>query len=179
MRFERKFVRIFQFNIRLFSIIAFALTIIIILFIQFNRVHYERQRPLPVNKYFFNMFESEQSPCAVGKNHQHIKINTTLYEDDEILWSNETMELFQDQLGLIAGLDNDSYATIKCRKGSEFILSALPGPDVENFYEVLWQYFSMDALEHTTLVCNGNTKLSLRALVTEKMKISLEQVFEG
>ena len=75
---------------------------------------------------------------------------------------------------------SDDETKVKCENA--FMLSALPGSDVNNFYEALWQFFSIDALEHMTIICDDsgkNKKLTLRAVVTERIKFHLETLFEG
>jgi hypothetical protein len=107
------------------------------------------------------------------------------YNYDDLAWSNETVELFQDQLGVVieSGTDNDKHEhagneNFKC--SGEFLMAALPGPDAENnFYEVLWQYFSLDAVEHMTIMCGSGGKLTLKAVITERMKTKLERVYVG
>jgi hypothetical protein len=169
-----------------------VLLIFIVLFIQsyrkystyVNDLHPSFNKNNNSFRYIFaspNSCTTETSNLIIN-NKQNYSVAISDTDDDDLIWSNDTIELFQDQLGLTLLDNNDNGSSsdyIKCHVGKEFLLSALPGPDEKNFNEVLWQYFSMDALERTTMICDGNKKLFLRAAITERMKSHLNQIFEG
>lgn len=157
-----------QVNSR-FLIIILSLKISLIIFlIVANRSALNRynEKHTAIHNYLANLFKKNFNgdDCADG---------------DEFIWSNETVELFQDQLGLTLLMEkSDDETKVKCE--NVFMLSALPGPDENNFYEALWQFFSLDALEHMTVFCDDSgKKLTLRAVVTERIKVHLGTIFEG
>lgn len=105
--------------------------------------------------------------------------NSTNIDAEELVWSNETVELFQDQLGLTLLMTEKSDDETKIKCESEFMLSALPSAEEENFYEALWQFFSLDATERVTIICDDSgKKLTLRAVITERIKVYCEKLFE-
>lgn len=162
-------LRLIQINSRLFIAIFLLNLIFVILFIVASRntLSSENEKHTALHKYLASLFKAS---------HSH---NGTHVDADELIWSNETVELFQDQLGLTLLVDkSDDKRKIICE--NKFMLSALPGADDENFYEALWQFFSLDSLEHVTIICDdGGKKLSLKAVVTERVKLQLEKLFEG
>lgn len=171
----KKFIRLMQLNSRLCILASVVLTIFIFL-ILLNQIPSMR-RTEKLHKYILNIFEKS---CPSIKSVQHkISINSDNNDDDyEILWGNETIELFKDQLGVTFSDDNEDDNKMKCRSG-EFLISALPGPDEENFPEVLWQFFSLDALEQITQQCDEEKRLFLKAVYTERMISHLNQIFDG
>jgi hypothetical protein len=157
-----------QINSR-FLIIIFLLKIfLVIFFIVANRsaLNSDAEKHTEFHKYLANLFKKTSN-------------NDINADADELVWSNETVELFQDQLGLTLLTEkSDDETKVKCE--NVFMLSALPGAEEENFYEALWQFFSLDALEHMTIICDDSgKKLTLRAVVTERIKVHLGTIFEG
>lgn len=127
-----------------------------------------------------NLFK-ERNKIMVGSNKDDGDNSTLSSVDaDELIWSNETVELFQDQLGLTLLMMNKSDDETKIKCENEFMLCALPSAEEENFYEALWQFFSLDAMERVIIICDDSgKKLTLRAVVTERIKNQWEKVFEG
>lgn len=164
-----------QLNSRFCILASFILTIFIFL-ILLNQIP-SMGRTEKLHKYIINIFKKS---CPSINSIQHkISINSDDNNDDyEILWGNETIELFKDQLGVTFSDDNEDDNKMKCRLG-EFLISALPGPDEENFPEVLWQFFSLDALELMTQQCDEEKRLFLKAVYTERMISHLNQIFDG
>ncbi|KAL7034969.1 hypothetical protein ACKWTF_008201 [Chironomus riparius] len=167
----KKFTRLMQLNSR-FCILASLILTIFIFLILLNQIP-TNGRTGKLHKYILNIFEKS---CPSIKSAQH-KISINSDDDYEILWGNETIELFKDQLGVTFSDDNEDD-NMKCRSG-EFLISALPGPDEENFPEVLWQFFSLDALEQLTQQCDKEKRLFLKAVYTERMISHLNQIFDG
>ncbi|KAG5680809.1 hypothetical protein PVAND_010294 [Polypedilum vanderplanki] len=168
--FSRKFTRILYSNSRVFLI----LSILVFIIISITFIHFNKNDDVNIT----SQQKSFQNNCE-----KSLYQNDNFF-DDEFEWSNETIELFQDQLGIILESDTNNSGengNLKCHeRGREFIMTSLPGPDEKNnFYEVLWQYFSLDAVERMTISCGSGKKLTLRALVTERMKTRLEQLFDG
>lgn len=58
-------------------------------------------------------------------------------------------------------------------------MSALPGADDESLSVILWQYVSLIALESQIIENDGPKRLSLKAFVTEQMRVALNELFEG
>lgn len=165
-----------QLNSRFFMILSFI--VIVIFLMLFTQILTKGKIHKP-HKYIFNIFGES---CRNDQNGNNLfdKNGVDDDDDDDILWGNETIELFKDQLGLTLNDDGDENKrkNIKCRYG-EYFISALPGPDDENFPEVLWQFFSMDALEQMTFQCDEEKRLSLKAVYTERMVLHLNQIFDG
>lgn len=165
----RKAFRQMQINSRLIGVLVLLKIFLIIFFVTANRsaLKSDAEEHPAFHKYLANLFKK------TAKNNSNNDIGA---DADELIWSNETVELFQDQLGLT--FQSDDATKVNCER--VFMLSALPGPEEDNFYEALWQFFSLDALEHMTIICDdGGKKLTLRAVVTERIKVHLGTIFEG
>lgn len=169
----RKTLRQMQINSRFLIAIVLLKIIIVIFFIVASRssLNDDSEKHTAVHKYLTSFKERR----TVQNNND----DDNVVGADELVWSNETVELFQDQLGLTLLMDkSDDETKIKCE--SEFMLCALPGAEEENFYEALWQVFSLDATERVTIICDDSgKKLTLRAVVTERIKSHWEKLFEG
>lgn len=173
----RKAVRLVQLNLR-FCILLFLLLITGILFVRVNRSLQAQPKHLSLHQYVRNLFSD---PYLVPlKPQQNSSDDDNIYSDEfDLIWSEETIELFQDQLGIVL---NDESKTLKCRLGEDFVVTALPGATDDNLNDNLWQYFSLIALEANTVQYDSedeSKKLSLRAFVTEQMRSILDQIFEG
>lgn len=161
-----------QINSRFLIIILLLKISLIIFFVAINRnaLESDTEKHTAFHKYLVNLFK---------KNNKSGSINDISDDANELIWSNETVELFQDQLGLTLMMgERDDETKVKCE--NVFMLSALPGSEEDNFYEAVWQFFSLDSLEHISIICDDSgKKLTLRAVVTERIKFHLETLFEG
>lgn len=169
----RKAMRTLLLNVR-FCLLLFLFLITVVLIVRLSRKLHEQPKHLTLHQYVRNFFND---PYEVP-----LKNNSDEYVDEEFdyIWSAETVELFQDQLGIILESDGDAGKTISCRLGEEFIVTALPGVDDEDLGDVLWQYFSLIALESQTIEFDDDgKKLALKAFVTEQMRAKMDQLFEG
>lgn len=93
-------------------------------------------------------------------------------------WNDETVEIFQEQLGVT--FDSEAEVESCHLESHEIIVTALSGPHDDDVYEVLWQFISLIALESQTIQSdNYGREYSIKAFVTEKMRIMLNQLFEG
>lgn len=169
----KKAVRILQLNLR-FCIFFLLFLITVLLIVHLNRKLHQQPKHLSLHQYV-KSFLSETS--------QRNSSDEDEYDDGEsefdLIWSEETIELFQDQLGIVIETDVDITKSIKCRPGEEFIVSALPGVDDEDLGDVLWQYLSLIALESQTIEFDDeNRKLTLKAFFTEQMRAKIDQLFE-
>lgn len=170
----RKAVRLVQLNLRF--CIVFALLVFFLVFL--DRALHRQPHHLTLHQYVRNLFNDPyQHPLTKNPQNNSDEENfITNDEDFDFVWSVETVELFRDQLGIII---NNEVKSLKCRTGEEFIASALPGAENENLSDVLWQYVSLIALEAQTIENDGSKRLSLKAFVTDQMRVVLEKLFEG
>lgn len=173
----RKAVRLVQLNLR-FCILLSLLVITVLLFVLLNRALHRQPKHLTLHQYVRNIFNDPyRLPLTKHPQNDSNEENFILDDDEfDLFWSEEIVELFQDQLGIII---NDDKKDFKCRIGEEFIVSALPGLDNENLNDALWQYVSLIALESQTVEIEGPQRFSLKAFVTEQMKVVLNELFEG
>lgn len=172
----RKAIRILQLNLRFCILLSFFI-VTIFLIVHLNRKLHQQPKHLSFHQYVRNFF-NDPYESALHRNNSEADD----YDDDEFdyIWSAETVELFQDQLGIVIENDEDVTEKIKCHPGKEFIVSALPGVDDEDLGDVLWQYFSLIALESQTMEFNDDwQKLTLKAFFTEQMRAKMDQLFEG
>jgi hypothetical protein len=169
----RKAIRVLQLNLR-FCIFFSLFVITVILIVRLNRKLHQQPKHLSLHQYVRNFFND---PYKIPMKNS----SDAEYDDDEfdLIWSEETIELFQDQLGIIVESEATMNA-IKCQLGEEFIVSALPGVDDEDLGDVMWQYLSLIALESQTIQFNDDgQKLTLKAFFTEQMRAKMDQLFEG
>lgn len=171
----RKAVRLVQLNFR-FCTLLFLLLITVVLFVLVNRSLQAQPRHLSLHQYVRNLFSD---PYLISLKNQSSEEEASYVDEFDLIWSEETVELFQDQLGIV--LDDDSK-TLKCSLVDEFIVTALPGATDDNLSDNLWQWFSLIALEASSEQYDSehdSKKLSLKAFVTEQMRTILDQIFEG
>lgn len=175
----RKAIRLCQLNVRFcFLLSLFAITLLLI--VQLNQVLSRQPKHVSLHQYVRNLFNDPNEISLRNPQRLNVSGNDESYDDEfELVWSDETVELFQDQLGIIIEDGGDELKTLKCRPGEDFIVSALPGPNDENLNEVLWQFISLIALESQTMQSDGTKELRLKAFVTEQMRVVLNQLFEG
>lgn len=173
----RKAVRLLKLNLR-FCILFFLLLITVILFALLNRTLHSQPRHLTLRQYVRNFFDDPyQVPLTKSpQNESDDEYFITDSDEFDLVWNAEMVELFQDQLGIII---DDEVKSWKCRVGEEFIVSALPGADDESLSVILWQYVSLIALESQIIENDGPKRLSLKAFVTEQMRVALNELFEG
>lgn len=172
----RKTLRQMQMNSRFLIAIVLLKIIFVIYFIVASRssLNDDSEKHTAVHKYLSSLFKERRTM----RNHNDDD-NSTNIDAEELVWSNETVELFQDQLGLTLLMTEKSDDETKIKCESEFMLSALPSAEEENFYEALWQFFSLDATERVTIICDDSgKKLTLRAVITERIKVYCEKLFE-
>lgn len=172
----RKTLRQMQMNSRFLIAIVLLKIIFVIYFIVASRssLNDDSEKHTAVHKYLSSLFKERRTM----RNHNDDD-NSTNIDAEELVWSNETVELFQDQLGLTLLMTEKSDDETKIKCESEFMLSALPSAEEENFYEALWQFFSLDATERVTIICDDSgKKLTLRAVITERIKVYGEKLFE-
>lgn len=173
----RKVIRTLQLNLR-FCIFLSLFLITVLLIAHLNRKLHQQPKHFSFHQYVKKILNDPyQTP---QKNNSDA--NDYEYNDDEfdLIWSAETVELFQDQLGIIIETDVDETRTIKCLPGEEFIVSALPDADDQDLSDVMWQYLSLIALESQTIDFDDeDRKLTLKAFFTEQMRAKLNELFEG
>lgn len=165
----RKAIRLVQLNCR-FCILISLLLVTAALVFHVNKTHRPNQN---VRKLFtgqFNSFKSSENDTE----------NDNYYSDEfDLIWSQETVDLFQDQLGIVI---DDEVKSLTCQLGEDFVVAALPGADDQNLHDNLWQYLSLISLESNFEMLSGSDgskHYSLKAFITEQMKVILDQLFEG
>lgn len=171
----RKAVRLVQLNLR-FCTLLLLLLITVVLFVFVNRSLQAQPKHLSLHQYVRNLFGD---PYLVPLKNQSSEEEASYIDEFDSIWSEETVELFQDQLGIVL---DDEAKTLKCRLGEDFIVTALPGATDDNLSDNLWQFFSLIALEASSEQLDSgddSKKLSLKAFVTEQMRTILNQIFEG
>ena len=166
----RKAVRTLQLNLR-FCIFISLFLITLILIVRVNRKFYDQPKHLSLNQFVRNYFHD---PYEIPFK------NDSIADDPDYEWSEEIIQLFQDQLGIVLETDGEAVKSESCRVGKEFAVTALPGVVDDDLGDVLWQYLSLIALESQTIEFDDDgEKLTLKAFVTEQMRAKIDQLFEG
>lgn len=172
----RKAIRLVQLNLR-FCLLLCLLAITIVLITHLNRSLRDQPKHLSLHQYVRNYFKDPfQAPLKLEHNNSNDDDESFTVDVTELEWSDDTVELFQDQLGVII---DDETSRMKCQLDGEFVVSALPGPYDEDLSDNVWQYISLLALEEQTEQFADSKKLSLKFFVTEQMRAVLNQLFEG
>lgn len=177
----RKALRIVQLNLR-FCILLSLFIITVGLVAHLNSALYQTPKHLTLHQYVRNFFNDPYRARLKDSSQMNSTEHDDSFDPDEfdLVWSEETVELFQDQLGIVIEDDGDKLKSLKCRIGEEFIVSALPGPNDEDLSDIVWQYLSLIALElHTIQYDDDGKRLQLKAFVTEQMRAQLNELFEG
>lgn len=177
----RRIIRLSKINSRFCLLISVLSIAFIIIIYQLSHVLYQQPKHLSLHEYMQNLFKDpNQKQLKATKNVNPLSDDYEEFDVEEIdlIWSRDIVELFKEQLEL-ADADDDAR-NYNCHIGSEFILSALPGPDLECLNDILWQYFSIQALAAQTIQYDASgKKLSLKAFVTNRMKLQLNELFDG
>lgn len=175
----RKAIRLMHLNLR-FCLLLCLLVITIVLITHVNRSLRDQPKHLSLHQYVRNYFKDPfQAPLKRAHNNSNdddVDDESSTVDESELQWSDETVELFLDQLGVII---DEATSRMKCQLDGKFVVSALPGPDDENLSDNLWQYVSLIALEAQTEQFDSKKKLSVKVFVTEQMRAVLNQLFEG
>lgn len=167
----RKLKRTLQANLP-FCIFLSLFLITVIVIVRLNWKLQKQPKHLSLHQYVRNFFNDPYEATPKNNSDEYFE------EEFDYIWSAETVELFQDQLGIL--LTDDNVPEHNCRLGKEFIVTALPGVDDEDLGDILWQYLSLIALESQTIELDDDgKKFSLKAFVTEQMRAKMDQLFEG
>lgn len=166
----RKSVRFLHTNSRFCILFLLFLTTFVLVTLLNSKLQLQRQSLHQYVKGFFD---------------PRLQVDTTddiiVKSDDgdfDLIWNEKTVALFQDQLGIID--DSDSEVEQCSSDERQVIATALPGPNNDDMHEVLWQFLSLFALQSQTFsVDEYGRKFTLKAFVTEQMRIVLDQLFEG
>lgn len=174
----RKALRLVQLNLRFCIFLAlFLITVIVIA--RLNGALSNQPKHLTLHQYVRNFFND---PYRIPKKTPpSSESNDEAFDHDEfdLIWNEDTVELFQDQLGVVIEFDGNQSSNLTCTVGEDFVVSSLPGVDDQNLSDIVWQYVSLVALEEQTVQVDGGKKRSLRAFVTEQMRTRLNELFEG
>jgi hypothetical protein len=161
----RKIIRLLQINSRLLIIVLLILCILII----HHLIHVKS-----LKFYVPQLFKTKLFKSGI----KHFVSNDSDDNHAQTVWSPATVEIFRMQLGL-SNYENGEQ-NYECHVGSEFILSALFGTEKEDLSEILWQYFSIEALASQTIQRDeAGKELSLKAFITNRMILHLNHLFDG
>jgi hypothetical protein len=169
----RKAIRLVQLNLR-FCILFALFLITVVLVAHLNGSLSSQPKHLSLHQYVRNFLTDPYRKPLKGSDDDQPYDDYDM-DDSDRLWSNETVELFQDRLGIVL---DDGNKSLSCNPGKEFIVSALPDVDDLNLADNVWQYISLIALEAQTAEFDGTRRLTLRAFVTEQMRVVLDQMFD-
>lgn len=170
----RKTFRFLHINSRFFVLFSLFLTTFVLVTLLNGKL--QRQSLHHYVKGFFYSRHRIDLNASKDRNDEDI-----IESDDpsfDLIWNEETVALLQDQLGII---EDSSSAAEQCNLDErQIIATALPGPNNENMYEAVWQFLSLFALQSQTIsVDDYGREFTLKAFVTEQMRIMLDQLFEG
>lgn len=170
----KKAVRLLQLNLRFCILLSLLLITVALIFHLNSTLRHHQPSKLSIHQYVKKFFNDQSDSPEYSQNETEDNYDV---DEFDLIWSADTVELFQDQLGII--LDDEAKSST-CRIGQEFIVSALPGADDQSLSDNLWQYVSLIALESSfAMLSDASEKLSLKAFVTEQMRAVLDQLFEG
>lgn len=169
----RKAVRLVQLNLR-FCLLFSLLLITIALVTHLNWTLSNQPKHLSLHQYVRNFLNDPYRRPLKGPEDES-NYDDYYMDESDLVWSNETVEWFQDQLGIVL---DDGNKSLSCRRGEEFVVTALPDVDDLNVADNVWQYISLIALEAQTAELDKTRRLTLRAFVTEQMRVVLDQLFD-
>ncbi|CRL02476.1 CLUMA_CG015072, isoform A [Clunio marinus] len=176
----RKAIRILQLNLRFCIFLSMIITIVFLI-VYLNLTLNKTPKYLTLNQYVSNLFNDPYQTPTMRQTNSSEEEGEEFYADEfDYIWSDESIELFQKQLGIEDDNNSTKTKTVECHSNMQFIMSALPGPNDDILSDIVWQYFSLLALESQTIQYNSKgEKLYLKAFVTEKMRTKLNELFEG
>lgn len=165
-------IRVIQVNIKTCILISLVLLIGYLLLKQVNVVFDRQPKQMSLSAYLKSNFKDiNQEP----KNEQPVDDEA---EEYQFQWDHETQELFKQQLDISEEQEEEGIIPLySCDLGTEFIVSALPGPEYE-LSDLIWQFLSLDALEKRHNEFSQTRKLSLKSFLTSSLKLQMNQLFE-
>lgn len=166
-------IRVIQVNIKSCILISLVLLIGYLLLKQVNVVLDRQPKPMSLSDYLrANFKDIRQEP----KNEQQLVVDEA--EEYQFQWNRETQELFKEQLEISEEQEEEGIIPLySCDLGTEFIVSALPGPEFE-LSDLIWQFLSLDSLEKQHNEFSQTRKLSLKSFLTSSLKLQMNQLFE-
>lgn len=167
-------IRVIQVNIKTCILISLVLLIGYLLLKQVNVVLDRQPKQMSLSDYLRSNFKDIRQ---VPKNEQQQSVDDDA-EEYQFQWDCETQELFKQQLDISEEQDEEGIIPLySCDLGTEFIVSALPGPEYE-LSDFIWQFLSLDALEKQHNEFSQTRKLSLKSFLTSSLKLQMNQLFE-
>lgn len=170
--------RILHIKSRFCILLSLFLTTLVLVTLFNNKLQLQSQS---LHQYVRGFFDPRNKPANMMHEIVDENDNFELLEhndDFDLVWEDDTIAMFQDHLGLV--VDEDSKVEQCHLAERQVAATALPGPNNEDLYEALWQFISLFALQAQTLrVDDYGRKFTLKAFVTEQMRIMLDQLFEG
>lgn len=169
-------LRVVQVNIKTCILISLVLLIGYLLLKQVNFVLDRQPKQMSLSDYLrYNFKDIHQ----ISKNEQPCVVDDDDAEEYQFQWGHETQELFKQQLEIKDEQHEEGIVVplYSCDLGTEFIVSALPGPEFE-LSDFVWQFLSLHALEKQHNEFSQTRKLSLKSFLTSSLKLQMYQLFE-
>ncbi|CAO1403170.1 unnamed protein product [Diamesa serratosioi] len=168
----KRTIRVVQVNIKTCILILLMFLIGYLLLKQVNVVLDRQPKQMSLSDYLrYNFKDIHQIP----KNEEPAVDDA---EEYQFQWDHETQELFKQQLEISDNEDEEGIIPLySCDLGTEFIVSALPGPEYE-LSDFVWQFLSLDSLEKQHNEFSQTRKLSLKSFLTSSLKLQMDQLFE-
>lgn len=171
----RKNSRFLHIKSRFCILLSLFLTTLVIVTLFNSRLQLQRQS---IHKYVRGIIDAREGSFS-PKHENYDDYDLPENNDDfDLIWNDDTVARFQEHLGIV--VDEDSKVEQCDLDERKVVAMSLPGPNNEDLYEAVWQFLSLYALETQTLrVDDYGREYTLKAFVTEQMRIMLEQLFEG
>lgn len=167
-------IRVVKVNSKTCILISLLLLIGYLFLKQVNVVLERQPKQMSLSDYLrYNFKDIHQMP----KNDQQQTVDDEA-EEYQFQWDHEIQELFKQQLEISDKQEEEGIVPLySCDLGTEFIVSALPGPEYE-LSDFIWQFLSLNALEKRHNEFSQTRKLSLKSFLTSSLKLQMDQLFE-
>lgn len=171
----RKNARFLHIKSRFCILLSLFLTTLVIVTLFNSRLQLQRHS---LHKYVRGIINARESAFDLKKENYDDYDLPENNDDFDLIWNEDSVAMFQEHLGIV--VDEDSKVERCDLDERQVVAMSLPGPNNEDLYETVWQFLSLYALEAQTLrVDDYGREYTLKAFVTEQMRIMLEQLFEG
>lgn len=171
----RKNSRFLHIKSRFCILLPFILTTVVLVTLLNSRLQLQRQSLHKYVRGIINAREGTFNPKHENYDDYDLPENN---DDFDLIWNDDSVAMFQEHLGIV--VDEDSKVEQCDLDERQVVVMSLPGPNNEDLHEAVWQFLSLYALEAQTLrVDDYGREYTLKAFVTEQMKIMSEQLFEG
>lgn len=173
----RKSARFLHIKSRPCILLSLFLTTLVLVTLLNDRLQLQRQSVHKYVRRFFDPYRNNETDI-MGSGKIDDDGEWIENSDFDLIWNEQTIALFQDQLGV--AVDDDTRVE-SCRLDERQVVAmALPGSNNEDLHDIVWQFISLLALESQALrVDDFGREFTVKAFVTEQMRIMLDQLFEG